>query len=189
MQRFPVPGWPAQAALVRAVGTVRESRIEPSFDPVNIDHVWLTLDAGIGSPIEIAINTLSRRNRDAGFDSRVRVGWLREQWTELPLHGVQALERFSYEDFEARANIGYETLDRAAVERLLLDAAGRCVRLEVVGTPYHRRPIVGIHQIHSRRASCAVPEDLSDRDGAIRFYFDAPEREAHWLFFKFCGQP
>jgi hypothetical protein len=83
----------------------------------------------------------------------------------------------------------YETLERAEIEALLLDAAARCARVEAIGTPYHRRPIVGIHQIHSRRTSCAVPEDLPGRDGALHFYFDASDREALWLFFKFCGQP
>jgi hypothetical protein len=189
MHRFPVPGWPADAVLVRVVGTVRQARVEPSLDAVNIDHVHLTLTADIKCPVEVAINTLSRRNRDAGFDAHVRVGRLRESWTELPLVSVNSLQRFDYADFETHANVIYETLERAEIETLLLDAAARCVRVEAIGTPYHRRPIVGIHQIHSRRASCAVPEDLPGRDGALRFYFDAPEREALWLFFKFCGQP
>jgi hypothetical protein len=188
-QRFPAPGWPAEAVLVRVAGTVREARVEPALDPANIDHVWISLDAGFARPVEVAINTLSRRNRDAGFDPRVRVGILREPWTELPELGARGIASFSYADHEAREDIVYERLEREQVERLLLDAAARCVRAEAIGTPYHRRPIMGVHQIHSRRASCAVAEDLPGRDGALRFHFETPAREAWWMFFKFCGQP
>jgi hypothetical protein len=44
-----------------------------------------------------------------------------------------------------------------------------------------------LHQIHSRRASSAVPEDLRGRDGAVRFYFDEDQRSELALL-KFSGQ-
>ncbi|MGH8046317.1 MAG: hypothetical protein ACREKL_03645, partial [Chthoniobacterales bacterium] len=77
MHRSPIPamaGWPAQAPLVRAVGTVSRAQIEPSVNPAEIDHVRLTIAAGLPVSVEVSINTLSRRNRDAGFDPRVRLG-------------------------------------------------------------------------------------------------------------------
>jgi len=188
MHRAPLAGWPVEAPLVRAVGVVRSARIEPSADPANIDHVWLTLEAGLSETIEVAINTFSRRNRDAGFDPRVRVGIKREPWIQLPEIGVAPLARFSYAEKEARANFFYETCERSELEHSLLDLAAASLRVEVIGAPYHRRPLVGIHQIHSRRASCAVAENFEGMDGALCFYFAVP-REAHWLFFKFCGQP
>lgn len=188
MQFHPPAGWPSQSPLVRAVGAVMHARVEPSRNPAEVDHVWLTLEAGLGCPIEVSINTLSRRNREAGFDSRIRVGRRREPWITLPEVGVAPLDHFSYAEKEARANYFYEFRERPELEKLLLDAAQSCLRAEVIGTPYHRRPIVGLHQIHSRRASCAVPEEITGRDGAICFYLAFP-REAHWLFFKFCGQP
>ena len=46
----------------------------------------------------------------------------------------------------------------------------------------------GIHQVHSRRASCAVPRDIVGRDGALRFYFGR-DTVCETLLFKFCGQP
>ena len=188
MRRPLLAGWPAEAPLIRAVGAVRSARPEPSRHAEDIDHVWLTIDAGLTSPIAVAINTLSRRNRDAGFDPRVRVGRKREPWAALPEIGIAPLERFSYAEKEARANFFYETLERPALEKTLIGCARECVRVVVIGAPYHRRPIVGLHQIHARSASCAVPESLAGLDGALCFYFAFP-REAHWLFFKFCGQP
>jgi hypothetical protein len=187
MDRTTLAGWPAQAPLVRAVGSATRARIEPSRNPADVDHVWITLEAGLPRPIEIAVNTQSRRNRDAGFDPRVRVGRKREPWVALPDIGVAPLARFSYAEKEARANFFYEFLERDALEKYLVDCAHMSLRMEVIGAPYHQRPIVGIHQIHSRRASCAVPGDLDGLDGALCFYFAFP-REAHWLFFKFCGQ-
>lgn len=188
MHRPPPAGWPSQAPLVRVVGAVRHARIEPSLREADIDHVWLTIEAGIACPIEVAVNTLSRRNRDAGFDARVRLGRKREPWIDLPALAVEPIERFSYAEKEARANFFYETPDRPELEKILLDTAANCLRVEVIGAPYHRRPLVGLHQIHSRRASCAVAEDIDGRDGALKFWLPFP-REIHWLFFKFCGQP
>jgi hypothetical protein len=58
--------------------------------------------------------------------------------------------------------------------------------IEAWGAPYHRAQ-PGLHQIHSRRASSAVPEDLRGRDGAVRFYFDEDQRSELALL-KFSGQ-
>jgi hypothetical protein len=53
---------------------------------------------------------------------------------------------------------------------------------------FYFRAHIGVHQIHSRRASNAVPRDLIGRDGAIQFYYREP-RVREMLLFKFAGQP
>jgi hypothetical protein len=63
---------------------------------------------------------------------------------------------------------------------------GNCRLIEAWGVPYHRAQ-PGLHQIHSRRASNAVAEDLRGRDGAVRFYFDEDQR-VELALLKFAGQ-
>jgi hypothetical protein len=186
-RRKKVSSWPSDAVLVRAVGDVVGATVEESLVPERIDHLWITLDAGIGHPIRLSINTFSRRSVAAGVDPRIRLGRLRDQWTDLPPRGVERFARFDYAEMETRGNVFYETLDRGELESLLLEAATGCRRLEVIGAPYHHCRLPGIHQIHSRRASKAVTQDLVGLDGALRFYFE--NHEATWWFFKFCGQP
>ena len=52
----------------------------------------------------------------------------------------------------------------------LITAIGRsrATFFEAWGELYFRNQL-GIHQVHSRRASCSVPQDHIGRDGAIRF--------------------
>lgn len=187
MHRGVPEGWPAEAALVRVVGNLRSARIEPALNPDRIDHVWLELDCAFHAPVLVAVNTRSLRNLDAGFDPRVRLGLWRETWSHLPAPGVAAADTFRYADHEARVNIFYESLERAALERQLLTAAHESLRITAIGTPYHR-PRLGLHQIHSRHASCAVREERDGLDGALGFHL-ARDHETRWMFFKFCGQP
>lgn len=187
MQRGIPDGWPAEAALVRAVGSLISARIEPASRPERIDHVWLELDCGLHAPVLIAVNTRSLRNLDAGFDPRVRLGTWRETWKTLPDPQVTAASAFRYAEHETRVNIFYEFLERRDLERILLEAARLSLRITAIGTPYHR-PRLGLHQIHSRHASCAVAEERDGLDGALCFHL-ATDREARWMFFKFCGQP
>jgi len=83
--------------------------------------------------------------------------------------------------------IAYEPFEPDALAELLLERGKRAVRVEVWGDLYARDHL-GVHQIHSRRASCAVSIDLKGRDGAIKFYY-AEENAAELFLFKFCGQP
>ena len=76
--------------------------------------------------------------------------------------------------------------ERVFLEQMLLDRAHQAVLLEAWGTPYQRE-LPGIHQIHSRMASCAIPVSVEGRDGALRFYFQE-ERRMEMLLFTFCGQ-
>jgi hypothetical protein len=179
---------PFAAPFVYAVGGDLHARVEQHHDPAAIDHVWITMDVGSARRVFVSVNTLSKRSRDAGFDPRVRVGILREVQRELPRRGAQACQGFDYSDVEGRANVYFEHYERTALEDLLVEKTHRAALLEVWGTPYFRRYRAGIHQIHSRRSSCAVAEDLPNRDGALRFYF-ASDQTCALLLFKFCGQP
>lgn len=180
---FAIPAVP----LIRAVGGQLSAEVEVHPNPIEIDHVRITMDIGRRQRMFVSVNTHSKRNRLAGFDPRVRVGRLRTTWQQLPPVGLESMERYDYAAVERSANVFFEHWERTEIEDALLDRASRAHLLEAWGAPYlNRRP--GIHQIHSRRASCAVAEDLSGRDGGLTFYFDAANEAETWLF-KFCGQP
>jgi hypothetical protein len=176
------------APFVHAVGGDLQPQLERHENPAHVDHVWITMRAGSAGRVVVPINTLSRLNRDAGFDERSRAGILRETWKTLPERGAEVCPGFSYAKIEEQANIYFEHYDRSSLERLLMEAAQGAVLLEVRGTPYVRKNICGIHQSHSRRPSCAISEDLSNRDGALKFYFERDQASA-LLLLKFCGQP
>ena len=180
---FPLP----DAPLVRAVGDSLSAEIEHDAHPERIDHVWISMDIGQPERVLVSVNTLSNRNRDAGFDPRIRMGIVRGIWEHLPPRGAEPCAPRDYADIESATNVFYEFHDRAAMETLLLGRCARARRLEVWGAPYRSRHH-GIHQIHSRRASCAVPEDIVGKDGALKFYFDG-DHATELLLFKFCGQP
>ncbi len=85
-------------------------------------------------------------------------------------------------------NAYFEHFGRRSLERLLVETTRRATLLEVWGTPYFRKDRSGIHQVHSRKPSCAVFEDVPNRDGALQFYFVSDQSSTLFLF-KFCGQP
>lgn len=177
-----------QAPLLRVTGDILSARVEESHNPRFVDHVWLTVNAGGHPHWLVSVNTLSIRNREAGFDPRVRVGLAREPAEFMPARGVERLVHFDYVSVEKAQNVFYEHYEREALEVLLLDLARDCDLLEAWGAPYHRRVHPGLHQIHSRRASCAVSEDMVGLDGGLRFYFRR-QGQSTMLLFKFCGQP
>jgi hypothetical protein len=153
--------------------------------PANIDHFWITVGIGTGEPIRIALSTYSRQNAAAGFDPRMRVGILPSTWTALPAAALVKSSGLDYGTIEAGSPINYAEHERPALELLLTDRATRSIFIEAWGELYVRTHI-GIHQVHSMRASCSVPRDLIGRDGAIRFYF--ADGSAEMLLFKYCGQ-
>ena len=155
--------------------------------PNNIDHFWITIGMGSSEPIRIALSTYSRQNAAAGFDPRVRVGVVASVWSELPAPGVLRCRGFDYREIEAAGPVTYTEYERPALEALLAEKAGRAVFIEAWGEFYVRNHL-GIHQVHSRRASCSVLQDYTGRDGAIRFYFGG-DATAEMLLFKYCGQP
>lgn len=174
------------APLVRVVGQVHHFEIERAGNEAKIDHVWLTLDAGLPTPILVSLNTLSWRNRLAGFDPRIRLALLAGQWTQLPPRGLSPVGFFDYETVEVLHPLVFEPLERRGMEEYFGSRCAECLLVEAWGAPYHRhRP--GIHQVHSRRASSAVPVDRHGMDGAIRFYFDR-DRRTELALLKFTGQ-
>jgi hypothetical protein len=152
-----------------------------------MDHVWLTLDIGNGLEMRASLNTVSRRNREAGFEERIRTGVLISHYDQLPDVGVFEAGGLDYAEHEQRANIFYEYYSQAQMETMFAEKTKRALLVEIWGDIYARHHI-GIHQIHSRRASCAVSDDIIGRDGALRFYY-AEENACELLLFKFCGQP
>jgi hypothetical protein len=155
--------------------------------PGNIDHFWITIGMGGGEPIRIALSTHSRQNAAAGFDPRVRVGVVGSTWKELPVPGVLTCRGLDYREIEAAGPVTYIEYERPALEALLTEKTGRSIFIEAWGELYVRNHL-GIHQVHSRRASCSMPQDYAGRDGAIRFYFGS-DATAEMLLFKYCGQP
>jgi hypothetical protein len=172
---------------VSVVGEIASVAVETDDDPAKVDHVWINVRAGEFGRVQLSLSTASRQSRAAGFDPRVRVGVIPSVWTELPPSGVRVTAPLDYGLLEAAHPVVYTPFERAAIERLLLEKARRAIFVEAWGEFYSRSHI-GIHQIHSRRASYAVPRDIIGKDGAIRFYF----REANaseMLLFKYDGQP
>lgn len=139
--------------------------------------------------LRIALSTRSRQNAAAGFDPRVRIGVVSSVWNELPQPGIVGSKGLDYQEIEAGAGypVTFIEYERPAAEALLVDKSRRATFIEAWGELYLRNQL-GIHQIHSRRASCSVPQDYIGRDGAIRFYFEKGTA-AELLLFKFCGQP
>lgn len=183
-------GWPGGEPFVRACGDELEARIEDDPRPERVDHVWVTMRCGSLGRIVVALNTVSLRSREAGCDARLRVGRLAGSARELPPTGWEHSEPFDYEEFEAAHNVFYEKLERAAIERLVMELTSRASLLECRGAAFRRHGRIGIHQIHSRRASLAVPVDVRGKDGSLRFFYPEGGRWAWtWLFFKFAGQP
>jgi hypothetical protein len=161
--------------------------VEESEDPLKIDHVWLTLEVPPFGRLRASINTLSRFNRDAGFDPRIRVGIIRSTYTEKPTTGLEECAGLDYATHEKKHNVIYETYEHGALTELLVTKLKVAIRAEIWGELYARDHL-GIHQIHSRRASCAVAQDIKNRDGALKLYYPQ-DNLAEAFLFKFCGQP
>ena len=175
--------------LVYVAGTPVTFAAEIDAVPDNIDHFWITIGIGHSESLRIALSTHSRRNAAAGFDPRIRVGVVTSKWNQLPPPGIIASAGLDYGEIEAKASqpISFIEYERPALETLLAEKCGRAIFIEAWGEFYFRKER-GIHQVHSRRASCSVSKDEIGRDGAIRFYF-GHDATAEMLLFKYCGQP
>ena len=171
--------------IVHVAGAPIAFAVEADRVPANIDHFWITISMGTGEPLRIALNTHSRQNAAAGFDPRLRIGIVGSVWKELPSAGLVKSPGLDYRQIEAASAVTYTEYSRPALEALLMDKARRAIFIEAWGELYIRTH-VGIHQVHSMRASCSVLRDLIGRDGAIRFYFSDGTTEL--LLFKYCGQ-
>ena len=172
--------------FVHVVGVPYAVEVEPAADERESDHVWLTVEAPPFGRLRCAINTTSRLNREAGFDPRIRVGVVPSTWTEKPDTGLEEVPGLDYGMIDAAFGVTYEFHEKEALTELLLAKSKIAVRAEVWGDLFAREAL-GVHQIHSRRGSCAVKLDLRKRDGALKLYY-AAENAAEMFLFKFCGQ-
>lgn len=161
--------------------------VEESPDPLKIDHIYLNVEAPPFGRLRVAINTLSRLNRDGGFDGRVLVGTIRSTYTEKPVAGLEECPGLDYAKQEEKHGVVYEPMDHDAFVAMFVPKMKSAIRAEIWGELYATDHI-GIHQVHSRRASCAVPQDLKGRDGALKLYY-SQDNLAEAFLFKFCGQP
>jgi hypothetical protein len=171
--------------FVRVAGAPAGYKIEQHPDATRIDHLTILVRAAQFGMMEIALNTYSLRNLSAGFDPRVRLALARSTWNTLPPAGVTRSAPLDYRILEASGEILYHEHERQPLETLLIGKLERAVLAEGWGE-FYERAHPGIHQVHSRRASCAVLIDHLERDGAIRFYF--PDNTAELLLLKYCGQ-
>lgn len=178
---------PLRGAFVCVTGPIAACVVEQSVNPRKVDHVWIDVSAGTSGLIRVSLNTCSLKNRDAGFDSRVRLGVVTSTWSDLPTAGVKSAMPLNYATVEAANTIAYLEQEQEALENLLLGKAQRAIALEAWGE-FYMQEAAGIHQLHSRRGSHAMPKDYIGRDGAVQFYF-AEERARELLLFKFAGQP
>jgi hypothetical protein len=185
-QRNRFPGLAlVHGAIVHVAGAPISFAAEIDRVPANIDHFWITLGLGTGEPIRISLSTHSRQNANGGFDPRIRLGIVTAPWTELPPAALTKSDGLDYSAIEQVSRVTYVEYARPALEVLLTDKSEHAIFVEAWGELYVRTHI-GIHQVHSMRASCSVPRDLVGRDGAIRFFF--PEGTSELLLFKYCGQ-
>ena len=168
------------------VGTLTKVEVEVSGSPDRADHVLLTLDVPPCGSVMLSVNTLSRLNRNANFDARVRVAIVKTSYAGMPEPFIEEAMGLDYATVEAQFHPRWESFERAPLTELLMAKARAALRIEAWGEIY-RAQHLGLHQIHSRRASCAVKADVIGHDGALRFYLR--DGHAEMFLFKFCGQP
>lgn len=171
--------------FVLVAGEIISFASEASVDPAKRDHFWITIRAGEFGRLQISISTYSLKHAADGFDPRMRVGVVSSQWSQLPTSGVSSAAGLNYAEFERESPIAYREMERPELEDFLAAKARRAIFVEAWGAFYLRgKP--GIHQVHSRRASCSVRNDYVGRDGAVRFFYR--ENLAEMILFKYCGQ-
>ncbi len=174
--------------FVQATGFLLAVVPEPHPVPDLADHLYLEADCGAAGKLRFALNTRSRRNQMAGFDHRVRMARHRASIEVFPAPGLELTPLRDYEGLERTHNLFYETFEQAALETLMIDEAKSAVMTRAWGIHYQRGRQGGVHQLHSRRASCAVPEEVRGMDGGLALYHTDPARCTFYCF-KFCGQP
>ncbi len=170
---------------VHLVGIPYHVQIEPHPNDLMVDHVWYDVQIPPCGMLRLSVNTLSRMNQRAGFDGRVRLAIVPSVYEERPEPLLEESTPLDYRDIEAPGGVEYARYDHDPLEALLVAKGKRAVRVEAWGELYIRNHL-GVHQLHSRRASSAVPADFIGRDGALKLYY--PDNTAEMLLFKFSGQ-
>jgi hypothetical protein len=171
--------------LAHLVGLPSGVEVEVAATADRVDHVWFTVQVPPCGSVLVSVNTLSRLNRAAGFDHRMRLGILRTVWEEVPEPFLEECEGLDYRKIESEHPIDYHPYEHDPLAELLVAKGRAAVRVEAWGELYRRKGL-GMHQIHSRRASGAVRQDIVGKDGALRFYL--PDKTAEMFLFKYVGQ-
>jgi hypothetical protein len=170
---------------VRVIGIPYHIQIEPHPDETRVDHVWMDVQIPPCGRLRLSVNTLSKLNERAGFNPRMRLGIVASTYEERPEPLIETAPPLDYRLIEQSTPVDYVTYDHDPLEALLLAKGQRAIRIEAWGELYIHMHL-GVHQLHSRRASCAVSQDFLGRDGALKLYY--PDKTAELLLFKFCGQ-
>ncbi len=158
---------------------------EETEDPLAADHLYLNVEAPPFGRLRVCLNTRSRLNLDAGFDPRIRVGVIKSTFTEKPAPALEECPGLDYAKQDEKFHVQYEHFDHAAFTEFFVPKFKSAVRVEIWGELYASDHL-GLHQIHSRRASSAVAQDVKNRDGAIKLYY--PDNTTEAFLFKFDGQ-
>jgi len=159
---------------------------EETEDPLAADHLYLNVEVPPFGRLRVCLNTLSRLNRDAGFDGRARVGIIKSTFTEKPALALEECPGLDYAKQDEKFHLQYEHIDHKTFTESFAAKFKAAVRAEIWGELYATDHL-GLHQIHSRRASSAVAQDVKNRDGAIKLYY--PDNTTEAFLFKFDGQP
>jgi hypothetical protein len=149
------------------------------------DNLWLTVEAPPFGRLRVVLNTASAAARTAGDSPNLRVGIVQSTWTEKPAPKLAEDNGQDYAKIEAAFAVTYQEMAPAELFDLLAERAKRAVRAEVWGELF-ARDTLGVRQVHSRRKSRAVPDDLRNRDGALKLYY--ADNTAELMLFKFEGQ-
>jgi hypothetical protein len=172
--------------FVHVTGVPYLVEIPPATDPADADHIWVTLEVPSLGRIRAVINTVSKLSRSAGHSPHLRVAIQRSSWAEKPQTGLLESEGQNYSLLESVGHVKYAEYDQMELSEMLAAKAKTAIRAEVWGDLYAKDHL-GVRQVHSRRASKAVPEDVVGRDGALKLYYNA-ENKAELFLFKFAGQ-
>lgn len=159
--------------------------VEETEDPLAADHIYLNVEVPPFGRLRVCLNTVSRLNRDAGFDGRVRVGIIKSTFTEKPALALEECPGLDYAKQDEKFHVQYEFCDHKTFTETFAVKFKVAIRAEIWGELYAKDHL-GIHQIHSRRASAAVAQDVKNRDGAIKLYY--PDGTTEAFLFKFDGQ-
>jgi len=178
-----------KADLVWVCGKIISAQPERARDDARVDHFWIQLDCGLEESVQVSVNTLSARSAAVGVDSRLRLARLDLADDDPPQVGVGELDSCDYTDFESAGELDFGPCDREEVTRILVLSCRAASYLYAWGEPYRRAGPLGIHQIHSRRRSAAVENDVIGHDGGLRFYPSLNRSAKSTLvLFRFCGQ-
>src|SRR6202012_3945712 len=108
------------AKFVHVRGVPYTVAVQESEDPLKIDHVYLNVEVPPFGRLRVAINTISRLSRDAGFDPRVRVGIIRSTYTEKPSPSLEECAGLDYAKQEEKHGVTYEAYEQAALQEMLV---------------------------------------------------------------------